>query len=470
MLHRSASELAEAIRRREISSVELVSAHLQHLREINPLINAAVHIREESALREASAADRRLVSGERCQPLHGVPFSVKDSIDVAGAPSTAGTLGRKNAAPATEDATLVKRLRAAGAIPIAKTNLPDLLFSFETDNLLFGRTNNPYDLSRTCGGSSGGEAALVAAGGSPLGLGSDCLGSIRVPAAFCGLAAIKPTSGRLPRTGHVPPASGWIEKLWQIGPMARRTEDVVLAMQLLSGEDGADFTVPPAPLLGNIEELKLHIAFFTHNGIAKVSDAVRTAVESCAAALSACGIKVEERRPPRVEQAYELEMAILGADGCDGIDTYLNEIGSTSVHPLLTNFVNRMRPFRASASEFAKGWMEWDQYRSDMMRFFSQYDVVLCPVYPQTAIEHGASMNDEQFAGFSYTMAWNLAGYPAATVRCAEAGGLPINVQVVAKPWRELAALSVCNLIEEQFGGWKPSPLMRVEGVAEVCR
>jgi amidase len=222
--------MSEMIRRREVSSLELVRAHLEQIERVNPCLNAVTEVLAQSALEQAQVADDRLAAGELRGPLHGVPFSVKDSIDVAGARSTAGTLGFRDAAPATQDATLVKRLRSAGGIPITKTNLPDLLFSFETDNLIFGRTNNPYDLSRTCGGSSGGEAALIAACGSPLGLGSDCLGSVRVPAAFCGIAGIKPTSGRLPRTGHVPAVGGWVEKLWQIGPMARRVEDVALAM------------------------------------------------------------------------------------------------------------------------------------------------------------------------------------------------------------------------------------------------
>ena len=171
--------------------------------------------------------DRERAQGNPLPPLAGVPFSIKDSIEVEGTVCTAGTLGRKSAAPSIRDATVVARLRAAGAIPIARTNLPDLLFAFESDNLIRGRTNNPYDFSRTSGGSSGGEAALIAACGSPFGLGSDAAGSVRLPAHFCGIASIKPTSGRLPRTGHVPPAGGWIETLWQIGPMARRVEDLM---------------------------------------------------------------------------------------------------------------------------------------------------------------------------------------------------------------------------------------------------
>jgi amidase len=178
--------------------------------------------------------------------------------------------GRKSAPPSTEDATLVARLRRAGAIPIARTNLPDLLFAFESANLIYGQTNNPYDVTCTSGGSSGGEAALIAACGSPLGLGSDAAGSVRLPAAFCGIAGIKPTSGRLPRTGHFPPAGGWLEMVWQIGPMARRVEDLIEAMRLLTGPDGIDPTVPDVPFREpeHVKPAHLRVAFYTDNGFA----------------------------------------------------------------------------------------------------------------------------------------------------------------------------------------------------------
>ena len=448
--------MAKMIRSREISSWELVSAHLEQIRQINPEINAVVDLLADSALRHAKEADRKLARGESVGPLHGVPFSIKDSIDVAGTKCTAGTLGRKNAPVADRDAMLVARLRAAGGIPIAKTNLPDLLFSFETDNLIYGRTNNPYDPSRTPGGSSGGESALIAACGSPLGLGSDAFGSVRVPAAFCGITSIKPTRGRLPRTGHVPPAGGWGEAVWQIGPMARYTEDLVLAMRLLAGEDGEDFTTPPVDLIEPADLRGRRIAFFTYNGFAYCTPEIENAVRLCAEFLAALGIKVENQTPPGVEQAYELELALFGADGGEGIDEYLREIGSTSVHVLHRAFVARMRPYRASGYELAKRWAQWDEYRANLARFFAEYDAVLCPVYTQPALKHRDSLDDKNFEGFSYTMAWNLAGAPAATVRCAEIEGLPVNVQVVAKPWRDLLALDICRIIEVEFGGWQP--------------
>ncbi len=450
------------IQDREISSVELITAHLHQIQQINPAINAVVDLLADSALHAAEEADRKLAKGETCGPLHGVPFSVKDSIDVAGTKSTAGTFGRKNAPPAERDATLVSRLRAAGAIPIAKTNLPDLLFSFETDNLIYGRTNNPYDLSRSPGGSSGGESALIAACGSPLGLGSDALGSVRVPAAFCGITSIKPTSGRLPRTGHVPPSGGWIEALWQIGPMARHVEDLVLAMHLLTAEDDEDFTTPPVDLMKPRDLRGARVGFFTYNGFARCHPEVANAVRLCAEFLARNGMQVDQRTPPGVEQAYELELALLGADGAKGIDEYLRDAGSTKVHMLLRAFVDHMRPYRASGHEFAKRWAQWDEYRAKMARFFTECDAILCPVYTQPALKHRGSLDEQNFQGFSYTMAWNLAGAPAATVRCSEFEGLPVNVQVVAKPWRDLLTLEICGLIEAEFGGWQPGASLSV--------
>lgn len=450
--------MAKMIREREISSTELIAAHLEQIRRINPALNAVVDLLDDSALRDAREADRKLARGEACGPLHGVPFSVKDSIDIAGTKCTAGTLGRRNAPAAESDATLVARLRAAGAIPIAKTNLPDLLFSFETDNLIYGRTHNPHDLSRTPGGSSGGESALIAACGSPLGLGSDAFGSVRLPAAFCGIAGIKPTSGRLPRTGHVPGASGWAEALWQIGPMARHAEDLTLGMHLLAGEDGEDFTASPAPLTEAGDLSGKRVAFYTENGFAPCTPQVEDAVRGCAAFLARNGFEVEELAPPGIEQAFELELALFGADGGEGIDEYLREIGSTKVHLLHRAFVDHMRPYRVRSSEFAKRWSQWDEYRRNLARFFRKYEVILCPVYTQPALIHRGSLDERNFRGFSYTMAWNLAGAPAATVRCSEFEGLPINVQIVTKPWQDLLALELCRVMEAEFGGWQPAP------------
>jgi amidase len=454
----SATKQAALIRSRELSSLELVRAHLNHISAVNPAINAVVEALSGSALDQARVADEALARGEPCGPLHGVPFSIKDSIEVAGTRCTAGALGRAAAPLSTVDATLVARLRQAGAIPIAKTNLPDLLFAFESDNLLFGRTNNPYDLSRTSGGSSGGEAALIAACGSPMGLGSDCAGSVRLPAAFCGIAGIKPTSGRLPRTGHFPPAGGWIEALWQIGPMARYVEDLILMMDLLAGPDGEDPTVADVPFSPFDERnlSGLRIAFHTDNGQCAATQEVAAVIRSAAGALGEDIAGVEEARPSCVSDSYDLEMKLLGADGGDSLRAYVAELGSSRAHGLLTGWLDKLEAYRTNLAGFQGYWAEWARYRAAMASFLRRYDALVCPVYPQPALLHGVSIDDANFRGFSYTMAYNLAGLPAAVVRCGESSsGLPIAVQIVARPWREDVALAIAARLEQAMGGWK---------------
>jgi amidase len=360
----------------------------------------------------------------------------------------------------TADATLVARLRQAGAIPIAKTNLPDLLFAFESDNLLFGRTNNPYDLTRTSGGSSGGEAALIAACGSPMGLGSDCAGSVRLPAAFCGIAGMKPTSGRLPRTGHFPPSGGWIAALWQIGPMARQVQDLVLMMELLAGPDGVDSDAAGMRFspLDERELGSLRIAFHTDNGCCAAGEEVAAVVRSAAGALALDVTSAEEARPSCVSDAYDLEMKLLGADGGDSLRAYLAAIGSSRVHPLLTAWLDKLEAYRTDLAGFQGYWAEWDRYRSEIASFLLRHDAIVCPAYPQPALPHGASTQDANFRGFSHTMAYNLAGLPAVVVRCGESSaGLPIAVQIVAKPWREDVALAIAARLEQALGGWKAS-------------
>jgi len=454
----SATRQAQLVRERQISSRELVAAHLEQIAAVEPRIHATVEVLAERALREAEAADRALARGEAAGPLHGVPFSIKDSLEVVGTVCTAGALGRAGAAPSTQDAEVVARLRRAGAIPLARTNLPDLLFAFETDNLLFGRTNNPYDTSRTAGGSSGGEAALIASCGSPLGLGSDAAGSVRLPAAFCGIAGLKPTSRRIPRTGHFPPAGGWIESLWQIGPMARRVEDLIAAMPLLAGPNGCDPTAigMPVPDPAAVRLHDLRVAFHTDNGFAAATPEVAEVVRAAAGSLAAETACMEEARPACLADAYDLEMKLLGPDGGDSLLHYTADLGSTRVHPLLAGWLDKLERYRTDLAGFHAYWAELDTWRAEMFAFLGSYDVLLGPAYTQPALPHGASIVDANFRGFSHTMACNVAGWPAAVVRCGEsAEGLPIAVQVAAAPWREDIALAVAGALEQAFGGWK---------------
>lgn len=422
----SAVAQSRMVRDGEISSDELIALHRARIAEINPQINAVIEVLPDST--------------------PGVfPFSVKDSIEIASHRCTAGTVGYANRPPAREDAALVARLRGAGGVPIARTNLPDLLFSFETDNLLFGRTNNPYDLSRTSGGSSGGEAALIAACGSPLGLGSDAAGSVRLPAHFCGIASIKPTSGRLCRDGHVPPAGGWVEQVWQIGPMARHVEDLIAMMPVLLGDDS--FHRGPTD--------RLRIAYFTDNGIVTPDDDTVATVEAAAEALGA-----KRARPPGIEKSYDLEMAFLAPDGGDGIRKFLRSIGSDRTHPLLDGWLAKHESYRTDLAGFARIWTELDDFRAGMRAFLRDFDVILSPVAAFPAAAHGKSIDDAVFSGFSYTMTHNLTGWPAAVVRCGQSSeGLPIGVQIATAPNREDIALTVARCLEQKLGGWKPAAI-----------
>jgi amidase len=462
LLRLSAIEQASLVRARKVSASELVRAHLEQISSVNPGINAAVAVFAERAMAEARAADQKLArNGGTTGPLHGVPFSIKDSIEVAGTVCTAGTVGRAAAPKSEQDATLVGRLLQAGAIPIAKTNLPDLLFAFESDNLLFGATNNPYDATRTSGGSSGGEAALIATCGSPIGLGSDAAGSVRVPAAFCGIASIKPTSGRLPRTGHFPPPGGWIERLWQIGPMARYVEDLGLMMSLLVGSDGSDSTVVSMPLAdpAQVDLSELRVAFYTDNGFAAADAEVAVVIQAAAASLSDVVKFVHEDRPCVLACAYDLEMKFLGADGGDSLRRYLEHLGSTALHPLMTSWLEKLEPYRTDLAGFQGYWGELDRYQAEMYAFLRNYDAIVCPAYTQPALPHGTSILDHNFRGFSHTMAYNLTGWPAAVVRCGEStSGLPIGVQIAARPWREDVALALACTLEKAFGGWRAPP------------
>src|ERR1044071_6850805 len=246
IIYESATALARAIREKEVSSSEVVAAHYERIAEVNPKVNAVVLLTEESARARAREADEALARGEVWGPLHGVPVTIKDAFEMAGVVSAGGTKGRAMHVP-SEDAAGVERYRRAGAVILGKTNTPEISLAFESDNLVYGQTKNPYDATRTPGGSSGGEAAAIAAGMSPLGLGSDAGGSIRVPAHFCGIAGIKPTSGRTPRTRHFHPMVGLLDSIWQIGPLARRVEDLQLALPLLCGGDWRDPTIAPVP-------------------------------------------------------------------------------------------------------------------------------------------------------------------------------------------------------------------------------
>jgi amidase len=438
-----------------------VNACLRRIEEVNPQLNAVVTLTADSARRAAQDADAAIAGGKILGPLHGVPMTIKDSHETAGVVTTAGTLGRKAYVPPS-DSTAVARLRAAGAILLGKTNTPELTYAFETDNLVFGRTNNPYDLTRTPGGSSGGPAAILAAGGPAFDLGSDTAGSIRLPAHWCGIAGIKPTTGRVPRTGHIPPGIGILQSFMQIGPMARYVDDLGLLLPIIAGPDWRDPFVVPAPLgkPQDVDLRTLRIAIHIDNGIAPATEPVAAAVNRAGKVLEGQGAHVTEDRPEALQDAFELFDRVAAPDGGAWMKRLLDQYGTSQVHPFMKG--NLDAPVRTSV-DLVKDLERLDQTRSRMVAFLERYDAIICPVHALPAIPHG-KQDDEIGKGFSYTMTYNVSGWPGAVVRGGMTPeGLPIGVQVLARPYREDVALAIAKQIESASGGWQPPPLVRAK-------
>ncbi len=452
LTYSSTEALADAIRTKRLSSEEVVKAHLDRIEEVNPKLNAVVQLVVDRALEEAREADASLAKGELKGPLHGVPMTIKDSFDTEGVISTGGTKGRAQFVP-KKDATVVARLREAGAILLGKTNTPELTLSFETNNLIYGRTSNPYDLKRSSGGSSGGAAAIIAAGGAPFDIGSDYGGSIRLPANWNGIAGIKPSAGRVPRTGNIFPFGGMLDSLQQIGPLARYVDDLALTLPIIAGPDWIDPGIIEMPF-GNPKDVdlkKLRVSFHTDNGIATPTPEIIEVVESAAKALSDGQIPVDEVRPFGIEQGYELNLALVFADGGATFRRLLKMYGTTE-HSLQDS----MGAPPLSAVELDALVTRWYDFRSRLTTFLADYDVIVCPVYSDVAVLHG-SLTHESSLGFSYTFIYNLTGWPGTVVRGGTSPeGMPIGVQVIGRPGGEDVTLAVAKYLETALGGFQP--------------
>lgn len=452
LYYSSVTALSNALQGREVSSEEVVKSCLDRIEEVNPRINAVVQLLTEDALARAREADAALARGEITGPLHGIPMTIKDSLDTAGVVTTGGTRGRAQFVP-REDATVVRRLKEAGAILLGKTNTPELTLSFETDNLVYGRTSNPYDLSRTSGGSSGGAAAIVATGGAPFDIGSDYGGSVRLPAHFCGVAGIKPTAGRVPRTGHIYPYGGLQDSFQQIGPLARYVDDLTLLLPLIAGPDFVDPGVVPLPWRdpASVNARNLRISFHTDNGILTPTEETMATIEAAARALSDEGASVEEARPPGAEESFELRPLYFW-DGGAAVRRLLREAGTTE--HTLQRF---LEPEPLSPDALDALITRWYAIRSRMLGFLEDFDVILCPVNARPAMPHGTIQAAESLLAFSYTITYNLTGWPAAVVRGGTSPeGLPIGVQIVARPAREDVALAVARFLESALEGFQP--------------
>jgi Asp-tRNA(Asn)/Glu-tRNA(Gln) amidotransferase A subunit family amidase len=462
-----ALEMAHQIRGRKISPVELAQMHLTKIERLNPKLNAFVQVDPEQVVQQArqaeAAVDRRQLLG----PLHGVPISIKSSIDVAGMKCEAGTRLRAGHV-ATCDAPLVQRLREAGVLILGVTNTPELLMAWETDNSLYGRTNSPWDLERTPGGSSGGEAAAIASGMSAGGVGSDGGGSIREPAHFSGICGLKPTPGRIPSTGHFPPSGGPFTLLGVVGPMARTAADLKLLFEVIQGPDDGDACAAPVPLCWpKDEELKhLRIGYFEDDGRTPVTPEIRRAVRTAAEALSRAGFQVEPFRPEGLEEARVLWKKFFVKTGGMLIGPMF-EGREHDASPMLKQFLewSAAEP-SLSGQDFLGAWIRRDTLRASFLEQMRKYPILLCPPAAIPAFRHGErswsveGKTVEYLDAWSYTEWFNLLGNPAAVVPVSQLpDGLPVGVQVVGRPWEEEQVLLVAAAIERELGRGRTPPI-----------
>ncbi len=454
-IHRlTASQLVKGIQDKLFTVTEVIEAHLQQIESVNRTINAVVQINAEDALQKSKAASEAIATKQPTSPLHGLPFTVKNACHVQGfSPDKgcSGLVGRRS----ESDATVVRRLKEAGAIVLGLTNTPELTLGYETDNLVYGRTLNPHDLTRTPGGSSGGEAAIIAAFGSPLGIASDGGGSIRLPAHYTGIVGMRATQGLIPFTGNIPiDGAGLFSQFVSFGPMARTVEDIKLVLPIIAGPDGRDPHAVPVPL-GNPDSVdisSLKVLFYTNDGISKPTASIREAIENLAYQLSPFVKEVREERPVALESIYDLltESIFLGGDEGFWLTDILDYLAVKQPSPLLLEFLALAKQCRFSVTELRKRWVAFDHYRMDMLAFMAKADVLLCPVAATPAKLHGSSYNE--IKDVSYVMAHTLTGWPALVVPIGTSEeGLPIGVQILANPWRDDVVLAVGEFIEKML-------------------
>jgi Asp-tRNA(Asn)/Glu-tRNA(Gln) amidotransferase A subunit family amidase len=463
----SAVDMAEQVREKKISPVELADAHLAKIERLNPKLNAFVQVDAERVQNEARAAEAAMMSGRSLGALHGVPISIKSSLDVAGLCCEAGTRLRAGHV-ATEDAPLVARLRNAGAIVLGVTNTPELLMAWETDNLLYGRSNSPWNLERTPGGSSGGEAAAIAAGMSAGGVGSDGGGSIRVPAHFSGICGLKPTPGRVPATGHFPPSGGPFALIGVVGPMARTVADLRALFEVMQGPDDGDTCAAPVPLRwpSDDEARTLRIGYFEDDGRTPVTPEIRAAVRTAAKALQGAGFQVEPFRPAGLEDARRLWKKFFVSAGGMLIRPMFRE-REHDLSPVLSQFLDWSAAEPPLTGEaLLEAWVGRDILRAEFLLQMRNYPILLCPAAAIPAFRHGErswtieGKTVHYLDAWSYTEWFNLLGNPAAVVRVSHsADGLPIGVQIVGRPWEEEQVLAVAAALEKECGAWTVPPI-----------
>jgi amidase len=467
----SATKLAGLIRSKKVSALEAVDAFIARQLIVNDRLNAVVMNCYERARAEAKALDAKAAKGEWMGALHGVPMTIKDSLDTAGVITTGATFGRQQYVP-TKDATVVARVRKAGAILLGKTNTPEFTLGglggiTAASNLLFGASHNPYDLSRTTSGSSGGAGAIVAAGGAAFDIGSDWGGSIRGPANHNGIAGIKPTSVRVPRTGHIVDYGGIFDLWQQLGPMCRRVEDIALITPIIAGPDFQDASCAPVPWAdpAKVELKKLKVAFCADNlatGTAATDEDTKKTVRQAAKWLDAVVLSVKEDVPQEtLERLRDARQKLSSGDGGAFYKRLADKWNTKNISPQRKATIAAAKPI--SSAEMVEAWERQDLCKSQLLDWMKSYDVFICPTSnkPAQPIDGESTGGNNNATGWPYTGVFNCTGWPVVVVRCGSSadGKLPIGLQVVCAPWREDIAIAVASYLESQSGGWKMPPI-----------
>jgi Asp-tRNA(Asn)/Glu-tRNA(Gln) amidotransferase A subunit family amidase len=456
------AEIASGIRDRKFSPFEVVEAHLGRVAELQPKLNAFVHLDAEGSLKQARAAEAAVMRGDAVGPLHGVPLTIKSCIDAAGWPTPSGSLLRTDYVAQT-DAPLVARLRAAGAIVLGNTNTPEYLMAYETDNSLSGKTSNPWDLERSAGGSSGGEAAAIASGCSTGGVGSDGGGSIRVPAHFCGICGLKPTPGRIPATGHYPEGGGAFGWIGVVGPMARTIADVRALFGVMAGPDAGDALSAPVPVrvMSEKDFRGLRIGILESEALGTATLETVAAVEHAGKLLSEQGLVVEKKRLKGLDRAIEVWWYFFGPVIADlirkGAAGHEEELS-----PMLREYVELATADTTLTYDgFLSACGERDTLRADIVRQMGDVTILLSPVSVGPAFRHGKgnwrSGDEENYRDTMRYSQWlNLAGFPGVAVPVGKSReGLPIGVQVIGRPYEEELILAVGEAIEQGRESWE---------------
>jgi Asp-tRNA(Asn)/Glu-tRNA(Gln) amidotransferase A subunit family amidase len=460
LIKESATEMARAVREREVSPVELVQAHIDRTEAVNPALNAIVLPRFEQALEEARAAEQALSNGGPLGPLHGIPYTAKECIEVAGMPcSDASRIFEGNVS--TQDAVVIESLREAGAILLAKTNIPEFAFHYDSNNLVYGATLNPHDRSRSVGGSSGGEGAALASGMSAFGVGSDYGGSIRVPAHFCGVVGIKPGPGVVPYAGHFPPQHPVSIQRWSmIGPMARYVEDLELLLPIFarpnlardSGVVGRGFKPESAD--------GVRVAAFEDDGLAPVTDACRRAVRMAADALREGGHEVVDERAPQQAQVRDAFVAVAMAETAAMLMPFIGDrMGDLS--PQIAKLLERTSEADMSLAHYLGRMVEITELQHVVYEWLERNPIAISPIASLPAFPVGTEtlaidgVEYDEIDLFSLSTYVNAMALPAAAVPITRSeDGLPVGVQVIGRRGHEMQVLSVARKLEAAFGGY----------------